>query len=185
MEFKIALDLINFALLNLNHKKCVLKPDFAPLHRKWCLNLRPDFATILHLKLITNLQLLSQISQFIFAINSHLNLRQNSNKNLSLNSFLNRHSCAILHQIILRSNMSLSRCGLSSLLNLCAILRPNLLLNLLEILRSLHQILPPKSALYQNLILRKSFCCDLYLSSSEKYRANSRWVERISCEKVA
>ena len=185
MEFKIALDLINFALLNLNHKKCVLKPDFAPLHRKWCLNLRPDFATILHLKLITNLQLLSQISQFIFAINSHLNLRQNSNKNLSLNSFLNRHSCAILHQIILRSNMSLSRCGLSSLLNLCAILRPNLLLNLLEILRSLHQILPPKSALYQNLILRKSFCCDLHLSSSEKSRANSRWVERISSEKVA
>lgn len=159
MEFKIALDLINFALLNLNHKKCVLKPDFAPLHRKWCLNLRPNFATILHLKLITNLQLLRQISQFIFAINSHLNLRQNSNKNLSLNSFLNRHSCAIL--------------------------RPNLLLNLLEILRSLHQILPPKSALYQNLILRKSFCCDLHLSSSEKYRANSRWVERISCEKVA
>lgn len=189
MEFKIALDLINFALLNLNHKKCALKPDFVPLRRKWCLNLRPNFATILHLKLITNLQLLSQISQFIFAINSHLNLRQNSNKNLSLNSFLNRHSCAILHQIILRSNMSLSRCGLSSLLNLCAILRPNLLLKLLinlpEILRSLHQILPPKSALYQNLILRKSFCCDLHLSSSEKSRANSRWVERISCEKVA
>lgn len=185
MEFKIALDLINFALLNLNHKKCVLKLDFAPLHRKWCLNLSPNFATILHLKLITNLQLLRQISQFIFAINSHFNLRQNSNKNLSLNSFLNRHSCAILHQIILRSNMSLSRCGLSSLLNLCAILRPNLLLNLLEILRSLHQILPPKSALYQNLILRKSFCCDLHLSSSEKSRANSRWVKRISCEKVA
>lgn len=185
MEFKIALDLINFALLNLNHKKCVLKPDFAPLRTKLCLNLRRNFATILHLKLITNLQLLRQISQFIFAINSHLNLRQNSNKNLSLNSFLNRHSCAILHQIILRSNMSLSRCGLSSLLNLCAILRPNLLLNLLEILRSLHQILPPKSALYQNLILRKSFCCDLHLSSSEKSRANSRWVERISCEKVA
>lgn len=185
MEFKIALDLINFALLNLNHKKCALKPDFAPLRTKLCLNLRRNFATILHLKLIANFQLLCQISHSIFAINSHLNLRQNSNKNLSLNSFLNRHSCAILHQIILRSNMSLSRCGLSSLLNLCAILRPNLLLNLLEILRSLHQILPPKSALYQNLILRKSFCCDLHLSSSEKSRANSRWVKRISCEKVA
>lgn len=185
MEFKIALDLINFALLNLNHKKCALKPIFAPLHTKFCLNLRRNFATILHLKLIANFQLLRQNSHSIFAINSHLNLRQNSNKNLSLNSLLNRHSCAILHQINLRPNMSLSRCGLSSLLNLCAILRPNLLLNLLEILSSLHQILPPKSALYQNLILRKSFCCDLHLSSSEKSRANSRWVKRISCEKVA
>lgn len=175
--------LIKFALLNLNHKKCALKPIFAPLRTKLCLNLRRNFATILHLKLIANFQLLCQISQFIFAINSHLNLRQS--KNLILNSLLNRHSCAILHQINLQSNMSLSRCGLSSLLILCAILRPNLLLNLLEILRSLHQILPPKSALYQNLILRKSFCCDLYLSSSEKSRANSRLVERISCEKVA
>lgn len=255
MEFKIALDLINFALLNLNHKKCALKRIFAPLRTKLCLNLRRNFATILHLKLIANLQLLRQISHYIFAINSHLNLRQSKNlvlnsptnlnlrknfhlnlrpnlsiiscflcrnlfensrssrkdcfsphysrtifkvklsrnlfailslrPNLSLNSFLNRHSCVILHQINLQPNMSLSRCDLSSLLNLCAILRPNLLLNLLEILRSLHQILPPKSALYQNLILRKSFCCDLHLSSSEKSRANSRWVERISCEKVA
>ena len=255
MEFKIALDLINFALLNLNHKKCVLKPDFAPLHTKLCLNLRRNLATILHLKLITNLQLLCPISHFIFVINSHLNLRQsknlvlnsrtdlnlrknfhlnlrpnlsiiscflrpnlfknlrsnsniylnlrqnllinshlsrkdyfnswhlrtilskNSHRNLfailfllrqklSLNLLLNRHSCAILHQINLQPNMSLSRCDLSSLLNLCAILRPNLLLNLLE-------------------ILHKSFCCDLHLSSSEKSRANSRWVERISSEKVA
>lgn len=266
--------LIKFALLSLAIKtikicnKCALKPIFAPLRTKFCLNLRRNFATILHLKLIANLQLLRQISHSIFAINSrfnlhksknlvlnspadlnlhknfHLNLRPNlfenlrSNshiylnlcrnllmnshlsrknyfnfhqnlhlnsrtifkvklsrnlfailfllrQNLSLNSLLNRHSCAILPQINLQSNMSLSRCGLSSLLNLCAILRPNLLLNLLEILRSLHQILPPKSALYQNLILRKSFCCDLHLSSSENSRANSRWVERILCEKVA
>ena len=263
--------LIKFALLNLNHKKCALKPIFAPLRTKLCLNLRR--------KLIANFQLLCQISQFIFAINSHLNLRQSKNlvlnsltnlnlhknfhlnlrpnlsiiscflrpnlfenlrlnshiylnlcrnllmnshlsrknyfnfhqnlhlnlrtifkvklsrnlfailfllrQNLSLNSLLNRHSCAILPQINLQSNMSLSCCGLSSLLILCAILRPNLLLNLLEILRSLHQILPPKSTLYQNLILRKSFCCDLHLSLSENSRANSRLIERISCEKVA
>lgn len=236
MEFKIALDLINFALLNLNHKKCVLKPDFAPLRTKLCLNLRRNLATILHLKLITNLQLLCPISHFIFVINSHLNLRQSKNlvlnsrtdlnlrknfhlnlrpnlsiiscflcrnlfensrssrkdcfsphysrtifkvklsrnlfailslrPNLSLNSFLNRHSCAILYLINLQPNMSLSRCDLSSLLNLCAILRPNLLLNLLE-------------------ILHKSFCCDLHLSLPEKSRANSRWVEQISCEKAA
>ena len=221
MEFKIALDLINFALLNLNHKKCVLKPDFAPLRRKWCLNLRPNFATILHLKLITNLQLLRQISQFIFAINSHFNLRQS--KNLVLNSPTNLNLHKNFH-LNLQPNLSIISCFLRpnshiylnlrrNLLinsrssrkdcfsphysrtifkvklsrNLFAILslRPNLLLNLLEILSSLHQILPPKSALYQNLILRKSFCCDLHLSSSEKSRANSRWVERISCEKVA
>ena len=264
--------LIKFALLSLTIKtikacnKCARKPIFAPLRTKLCLNLRRNFATILHLKLIANLQLLRQISHSIFAINSHLNLRQSKNlvlnshtnlnlrknfhlnlqpnlsiiscflrpnshiylnlrrnllinshlsrkdyfnhwhlrtilsknshrnlfailfllrQNLSLNSLLNRHSCAILYLINLQPNMSLSRCDLSSLLNLCAILRPNLLLNLLEILRSLHQILPPKSALYQNLILRKSFCCDLHLSSSEKSRTNSRWVKRISCEKVA
>lgn len=229
MEFKIALDLINFALLNLNHKKCALKPDFAPLRRKWCLNLRPNFATILHLKLITNLQLLSQISQFIFAINSHFNLRQS--KNLVLNSPTNLNLHKNFH-LNLQPNLSIISCFLrpnlfknlrpnshiylnlrrNLLINsrssrkdcfsphysrtifkvklsrkLFAILslRPNLLLNLLEILRSLHQILPPKSALYQNLILRKSFCCDLHLSSSEKSRANSRWVKRISCEKVA
>ena len=264
--------LIKFALLSLTIKtikacnKCARKPIFTPLRTKLCLNLRRNFATILHLKLIANLQLLRQISHSIFAINSHLNLRQSKNlvlnlptnlnlrknfhlnlrpnlsiiscflrpnshiylnlrrnllinshlsrkdyfnywhlrtilsknshrnlfailfllrQNLSLNSLLNRHSCAILYLINLQPNMSLSRCDLSSLLNLCAILRPNLLLNLLEILRSLHQILPPKSALYQNLILRKSFCCDLHLSSSEKSRTNSRWVKRISCEKVA
>ena len=277
--------LIKFALLSLSIKtikicnKCALKPIFAPLRTKLCLNLRRNFATILHLKLIANFQLLCQISQFIFAINSRFNLRQSKNlvlnsptnlnlhknfhlnlrpnlsiiscflrpnlfenlrlnshiylnlcrnllmnshlsrknyfnfhqnlhlnlrtifkvklsrnlfailfllrQNLSLNSLLNRHSCAILPQISLQSNMSLSCCGLSSLLILCAILRPNLLLNLLEILRSLHQILPPKSALYQNLILRKSFCCDLHLSLSENSRANSRLIERISCEKVA
>ena len=254
--------LIKFALLSLSIKtievcnKCARKPIFKPLRTKLCLNLRRNFATILHLKLIANLQLLRQISHYIFAINSHLNLRQSKNlvlnlptnlnlrknfhlnlrpnlsiiscflcrnlfensrssrkdcfsphysrtifkvklsrnlfailfllrQKLSLNLLLNRHSCAILYLINLRSNMSLSRCGLSSLLNLCAILRPNLLLNLLEILRSLRQILPPKSALYQNLILRKSFCCDLHLSSSKKSCANSRWVERISCEKVA
>lgn len=264
--------LIKFTLLSLTIKtievcnKCVRKPIFTPLRTKLCLNLRRNFATILHLKLIANLQLLRQISHSIFAINSHLNLRQSKNlvlnlptnlnlrknfhlnlrpnlsiiscflrpnshiylnlrrnllinshlsrkdyfnywhlrtilsknshrnlfailfllrQNLSLNSLLNRHSCAILYLINLQPNMSLSRCDLSSLLNLCAILRPNLLLNLLEILRSLHQILPPKSALYQNLILRKSFCCDLHLSSSEKSRTNSRWVKRISCEKVA
>lgn len=229
MEFKIALDLINFALLNLNHKKCVLKPDFAPLRTKLCLNLRRNFATILHLKLITNLQLLRQISQFIFAINSHFNLRQS--KNLVLNSPTNLNLHKNFH-LNLQPNLSIISCFLRPNLfknlrpnshiylnlrrnllinsrssrkdcfrphysrtifkvklsrNLFAILslRPNLLLNLLEILRSLHQILPPKSALYQNLILRKSFCCDLHLSSSEKSRANSRWVKRISCEKVA
>ena len=181
--------LIKFALLSLAIKtievcnKCALKPIFVPLRTKFCLNLRRNFATILHLKLIANFQLLRQISHSIFAINSRFNLRQSTN--LVLNSLLNRHSCTILHQINLQPNMSLSRCGLSSLLNLCAILRPNLLLNLLEILRSLRQILPPKSALYQNLILHKSFCCDLHLSSSKNSHANSRWVERISCEKVA
>ena len=265
MEFKIALDLINFALLNLNHKKCVLKPDFAPLRTKLCLNLRPNFATILHLKLIANLQVLCPISHFTFVINSHLNLRQSKNlvlnsptnlnlhknfhlnlqpnlsiiscflrpnshiylnlrrnllinshlsrkdyfnywhlrtilsknshrnlfailfllrQNLSLNSLLNRHSCAILYLINLHL-LAINLSHLILLLNLCAILRTNLLLNLLEILRSLHQILPPKSALYQNLILRKNLCCDLHLSSSEKSCAKSRWVERISCEKVA
>jgi len=273
MEFKIALDLINFALLNLNHKKCVLKPIFTPLRTKLCLNLRRNFATILHLKLIANLQLLRQISHSIFAINSHLNLRQSKNlvlnlptnlnlrknfhlnlqpilsiiscflrpnlfknlrsnsniylnlrqnllinshlsrkdyfnywhlrtilsknshrnlfailfllrQNLSLNSLLNRHSCAILYLINLHL-LAINLSHLILLLNLCAILRPNLLLNLLEILRSLHQILPPKSALYQNLILRKNLCCELHLSLSKKSRANSRWVEQISCEKVA
>ena len=268
--------LIKFALLSLAIKtikacnKCARKPIFAPLRTKLCLNLRRNFATILHLKLIANLQLLRQISHSIFAINSHLNLRQsknlvlnshtnlnlrknfhlnlqpnlsiiscflrpnshiylnlrrnllinshlsrkdyfnhwhlrtilskNSHRNLfailfllrqklSLNLLLNRHSCAILHQINLQPNMSLSRCDLSSLLNLCTILRPNLLLKLLinlpEISSSLHQILPPKSALYQNLILRKNLCCELHLSLSKKSRANSRWVEQISCEKVA
>lgn len=221
MEFKIALDLINFALLNLNHKKCALKPDFAPLRTKLYLNLRRNFATILHLKLIANFQLLCQISHSIFAINSHLNLRQS--KNLVLNSPTNLNLHKNFH-LNLQPNLSIISCFLRpnshiylnlrrNLLinsrssrkdcfsphysrtifkvklsrNLFAILslRPNLLLNLLEILSSLHQILPPKSALYQNLILRKSFCCDLHLSSSEKSRANSRWVERISCEKVA
>jgi hypothetical protein len=246
MEFKIALDLINFALLNLNHKKCALKPDFVPLRTKLCLNLRRNFATILHLKLIANLQLLRQISHSIFAINSHLNLRQsknlvlnsptnlnlhknchlnlqpnlsiiscflrpnshiylnlrrnllinshlsrkdyfnywhlrtilskNSHRNLfailfllrqklSLNLLLNRHSCAILHLINLHL-LAINLSRLILLLNLCAILRTNLLLNLLE-------------------ILHKNLCCDLHLSSSKKSCANSRWVERISCEKVA
>lgn len=263
--------LIKFALLSLTIKtikacnKCARKPVFAPLRTKLCLNLRRNFATILHLKLIANLQLLRQISHSIFAINSHLNLRQsknlvlnshtdlnlrknfhlnlqpnlsiiscflrpnsniylnlrqnllinshlsrkdyfnswhlrtilskNSHRNLfailfllrqklSLNLLLNRHSCAILYLINLHL-LAINLSRLILLLNLCAILRTNLLLNLLEILRSLHQILPPKSALYQNLILRKSFCCDLHLSSSEKSRTNSRWVKRISCEKVA
>lgn len=152
----------------------------------------------IYLNLRQNLLINSHLSRKDYFNSWHLRtiLSKNSHRNLfailfllrqklSLNLLLNRHSCAILYLINLRSNMSLSRCGLSSLLNLCAILRPNLLLNLLEILRSLHQILPPKSALYQNLILRKSFCCDLHLSSSEKSRANSRWVKRISCEKVA
>ena len=246
---------------------------FAPLHTKLCLNLRRNFATILHLKLIANLQVLCPISHFIFVINSHLNLRQSKNlvlnsptnlnlhknfhlnlqpilsiiscflrpnlfknlrsnshiylnlcknllinsrssrkdcfrphysrtifkvklsgnlfailfllrQNLSLNSLLNRHSCAILYLINLHL-LAINLSHLILLLNLCAILRTNLLLNLLEILRSLRQILPPKSALYQNLILRKSLCCDLHLSLSKKSRANSRWVEQISCEKVA
>lgn len=160
----------------------------------------------------TNLHIYLNLRQNLL-INSHLSrkdyfnywhlrtiLSKNSHRNLfailfllrqklSLNLLLNRHSCAILHQINLQPNMSLSRCDLSSLLNLCTILRPNLLLKLLinlpEISSSLHQILPPKSALYQNLILHKSFCCDLHLSLPEKSRANSRWVEQISCEKVA
>lgn len=257
--------LIKFAFLSLTIKtievcnKCARKPIFTPLRTKLCLNLRRNFATILHLKLIANLQLLSQISQFIFAINSHLNLRQsknlvlnsptnlnlhknfhlnlqpilsiiscflrrnlfensrsshknyfnswhlctilskNSHRNLfailfllhqklSLNLLLNRHSCAILYLInlyLLAINLS----RLILLLNLCTILRPNLLLKLLinlpEISSSLHQILPPKSALYQNLILRKNLCCDLHLSLSKKSCAKSRWVERISSEKVA
>ena len=251
MELKIALDLINFALLSLSIKtievcnKCALGHIFAPLRTKFCLNLRRNFATILHLKLIANFQLLRQNSHSIFAINSHLNLRQsknlvlnsptnlNLNKNFHLNlrpnlfiisCFLRPNSHIYLNlrrNLLMNSHLSsknyfnfhhnlhlnsrtifkvkLSRnlfvilfllrqnLSLNSLLNRhsCAILRPNLLLNLLEILRSLHQILPPKSTLYQNLILHKSFCCDLHLSSSEKSRANSRWVERISCEKVA
>lgn len=263
--------LIKFALLSLTIKtikacnKCARKPVFAPLRTKLCLNLRRNFATILHLKLIANLQLLRQISHSIFAINSHLNLRQsknlvlnshtdlnlrknfhlnlqpnlsiiscflrpnsniylnlrqnllinshlsrkdyfnswhlrtilskNSHRNLfailfllrqklSLNLLLNRHSCAILYLINLHL-LAINLSRLILLLNLCAILRTNLLLNLLEILRSLHQILPPKSVLYQNLILCKSFCCDLHLSLSKKSCAKSRWVERISSEKVA
>lgn len=123
----------------------------------------------------------------ILSKNSHRNLfailfllRQN----LSLNLLLNRHSCAILYLINLHL-LAINLSRLILLLNLCAILRTNLLLNLLEILRSLHQILPPKSALYQNLILRKNLCCELHLSLSKKSCANSRWVERISCEKVA
>lgn len=156
----------------------------------------------IYLNLRQNLLINSHLSRKDYFNSWHLRtiLSKNSHRNLfailfllrqklSLNLLLNRHSCAILHQINLQPNMSLSRCDLSSLLNLCTILRPNLLLKLLinlpEISSSLHQILPPKSALYQNLILRKSFCCDLHLSLPEKSRANSRWVEQISCEKVA
>ena len=156
----------------------------------------------IYLNLRQNLLINSHLSRKDYFNSWHLRtiLSKNSHRNLfailfllrqklSLNLLLNRHSCAILHQINLQPNMSLSRCDLSSLLNLCTILRPNLLLKLLinlpEISSSLHQILPPKSALYQNLILRKSFCCDLHLSLSENSRANSRLIERISCEKVA
>ena len=155
----------------------------------------------------TNLHIYLNLRQNLL-INSHLSrkdyfnywhlrtiLSKNSHRNLfailfllrqklSLNLLLNRHSCAILYLInlyLLAINLS----RLILLLNLCAILRPNLLLNLLEILRSLHQILPPKSALYKNLILRKNLCCDLHLSLSKKSCAKSRWVERISSEKVA
>ena len=238
--------LIKFALLSLAIKtikacnKCARKPIFAPLRTKLCLNLRRNFATILHLKLIANLQLLRQISHSIFAINSHLNLRQSKNlvlnshtdlnlrknfhlnlqpnlsiiscflrpnshiylnlrRNLLINSHLSRkdyfnhwHLRTILSKNSHRNLFAIlfllrQKLSLNLLLNRhsCAILRTNLLLNLLEILRSLHQILPPKSALYQNLILHKSFCCDLHLSLPEKSRANSRWVEQISCEKVA
>jgi hypothetical protein len=246
--------LIKFALLSLSIKtievcnKCARKPIFTPLRTKLCLNLRRNFATILHLKLIANLQLLCPISHFIFVINSHLNLRQSKNlvlnsrtdlnlrKNFHLNlqPILSIISCFLRPNLFknLRSNSHIylnlrqnlfinsrssrkdyfnswhlrtilsknshrnlfailfllrQKLSLNLLLNRhsCAILRPNLLLNLLEILRSLRQILPPKSALYQNLILCKSFCCDLYLSSSEKSRTNSRRVEQISCEKVA
>lgn len=246
--------LIKFALLSLTIKtikacnKCARKPIFTPLRTKLCLNLRRNFATILHLKLIANLQLLCPISHFIFVINSHLNLRQSKNlvlnsrtdlnlrKNFHLNlqPILSIISCFLRPNLFknLRSNSHIylnlrqnlfinsrssrkdyfnswhlrtilsknshrnlfailfllrQKLSLNLLLNRhsCAILRPNLLLNLLEILRSLRQILPPKSALYQNLILCKSFCCDLYLSSSEKSRTNSRRVEQISCEKVA
>lgn len=228
--------LIKFAFLSLTIKtievcnKCARKPIFTPLRTKLCLNLRRNFATILHLKLIANLQLLSQISQFIFAINSHLNLRQSKNLVLNSPTNLNLHknfhlnlqpilsiiSCFLRRNLFENSRSShknyfnswhlrtilsknshrnlfailfllRQKLSLNLLLNRhsCAILRPNLLLNLLEILRSLRQILPPKSALYQNLILCKSFCCDLYLSSSEKSRTNSRRIEQISCEKVA
>lgn len=246
--------LIKFALLSLSIKtievcnKCARKPIFKPLRTKLCLNLRRNFATILHLKLIANLQLLRQISHYIFAINSHLNLRQSKNLVLNSPTNLNLHknfhlnlqpilsiiSCFLRPNLFknLRSNSNIylnlrqnllinshlsrkdyfnswhlrtilsknshrnlfailfllrQKLSLNLLLNRhsCAILRTNLLLNLLEILRSLPQILPPKSALYQNLILHKSFCCDLHLSSSKKSCANSRWVEQISCEKVA
>ena len=246
--------LIKFALLSLSIKtievcnKCARKPIFTPLRTKLCLNLRRNFATILHLKLIANLQLLCPISHFIFVINSHLNLRQSKNLVLNSPTNLNLHknfhlnlqpilsiiSCFLRPNLFknLRSNSHIylnlrqnlfinsrssrkdyfnswhlrtilsknshrnlfailfllrQKLSLNLLLNRhsCAILRPNLLLNLLEILRSLRQILPPKSALYQNLILRKSLCCDLHLSLSKKSRANSRWVEQISCEKVA
>ena len=171
------------------------------------LNQRKNLSKNLLLSSHTNLHIYLNLRQNLL-INSHLSrkdyfnywhlrtiLSKNSHRNLfailfllrqnlSLNSLLNRHSCAILYLINLHL-LAINLSHLILLLNLCAILRTNLLLNLLEILRSLHQILPPKSALYQNLILRKSFCCDLHLSSSEKSRANSRWVERISCEKVA
>lgn len=246
--------LIKFALLSLSIKtievcnKCARKPIFTPLRTKLCLNLRRNFATILHLKLIANLQLLCPISHFIFVINSHLNLRQSKNlvlnsrtdlnlrKNFHLNlqPILSIISCFLRPNLFknLRSNSHIylnlrqnllinsrssrkdyfnswhlrtilsknshrnlfailfllrQKLSLNLLLNRhsCAILRTNLLLNLLEILRSLHQILPPKSVLYQNLILCKSFCCDLHLSLSKKSCAKSRWVERISSEKVA
>lgn len=193
---------------NLSMILCHLRPNLhyffninSPLQRRnLSKNLLLSSRTNLHiyLNLRQNLLINSHLSRKDYFNSWHLRtiLSKNSHRNLfailfllrqnlSLNSLLNRHSCAILYLINLQPNMSLSRCDLSSLLNLCAILRPNLLLNLLEILRSLHQILPPKSALYQNLILRKSFCCDLHLSSSEKSRTNSRWVKRISCEKVA
>ena len=191
---------------------CHLRPNLhyffninSPLQRR---NLSKNLLLSSH----TNLHIYLNLRQNLL-INSHLSrkdyfnywhlrtiLSKNSHRNLfailfllrqklSLNLLLNRHSCAILHQINLQPNMSLSRCDLSSLLNLCTILRPNLLLKLLinlpEISSSLHQILPPKSALYQNLILRKNLCCELHLSLSKKSRANSRWVEQISCEKVA
>ena len=193
---------------NLSMILCHLRPNLhyffninSPLQRRnLSKNLLLSSRTNLHiyLNLRQNLLINSHLSRKDYFNSWHLRtiLSKNSHRNLfailfllrqnlSLNSLLNRHSCAILYLINLQPNMSLSRCDLSSLLNLCAILRPNLLLNLLEILSSLHQILPPKSALYQNLILRKSFCCDLHLSSSEKSRTNSRWVKRISCEKVA
>lgn len=197
---------------NLSMILCHLRPNLhyffninSPLQRR---NLSKNLLLSSH----TNLHIYLNLRQNLL-INSHLSrkdyfnywhlrtiLSKNSHRNLfailfllrqklSLNLLLNRHSCAILHQINLQPNMSLNRCDLSSLLNLCAILRTNLLLKLLinlpEISSSLRQILPPKSALYQNLILCKSFCCDLHLSLPEKSRANSRWVERISCEKVA
>lgn len=186
---------------------CHLRPNLhyffninSPLQRR---NLSKNLLLSSH----TNLHIYLNLRQNLL-INSHLSrkdyfnywhlrtiLSKNSHRNLfailfllrqklSLNLLLNRHSCAILYLInlyLLAINLS----RLILLLNLCAILRPNLLLNLLEILRSLHQILPPKSALYQNLILRKNLCCDLHLSLPEKSCANSRRVERISCEKVA
>ena len=193
---------------NLSMILCHLRPNLhyffninSPLQRRnLSKNLLLSSRTNLHiyLNLRQNLLINSHLSRKDYFNSWHLRtiLSKNSHRNLfailfllrqnlSLNSLLNRHSCAILYLINLQPNMSLSRCDLSSLLNLCAILRPNLLLNLLEILRSLRHILPPKSALYQNLILRKSFCCDLHLSLPEKSRANSRWVEQISCEKVA
>ena len=190
---------------------CHLRPNLhyffninSPLQRR---NLSKNLLLSSH----TNLHIYLNLRQNLL-INSHLSrkdyfnywhlrtiLSKNSHRNLfaillllrqklSLNLLLNRHSCAILHLINLHL-LAINLSRLILLLNLCAILRPNLLLKLLinlpEILRSLRQILPPKSALYQNLILRKSFCCDLHLSLPEKSRANSRWVEQISCEKVA
>lgn len=175
------------------------------------LNQRRNLSKNLLLSSHTNLHIYLNLRQNLL-INSHLSrkdyfnywhlrtiLSKNSHRNLfailfllrqklSLNLLLNRHSCAILHLINLHL-LAINLSRLILLLNLCAILRPNLLLKLLinlpEILRSLHQILPPKSALYQNLILRKNLCCDLHLSLSKKSCANSRWVEQISCEKVA
>lgn len=193
--------------------KYVRKPIFTPLQAIWHLDLKINLFLNLHLKLIANLQLLDFISEINSPLNQRRNLSKNLllsshtnlhiylnlRQNLLINSHLSRkdyfnswHLRTILSKNSHRNLFAIlfllrQKLSLNLLLNRhsCAILRPNLLLNLLEILRSLRQILPPKSALYQNLILCKSFCCDLYLSSSEKSRTNSRRVEQISCEKVA
>ena len=124
--------LIKFALLSLAIKtikacnKCARKPIFAPLRTKLCLNLRRNFATILHLKLIANLQLLRQISHSIFAINSHLNLRQS--KNLVLNSHTDLNLRKNFH-LNLQPNLSIISCFLRPNSHIYLNLRRNLLIN--------------------------------------------------------